>query len=142
MSPSDFATLREAVQNDEGLKLLPYVDTVGKVTIGYGRNLTDVGITKGEALQLLENDLTNAVAALNRAHPIVETLAPARQIVLANMAFNLGLASLNGFQQMWAAIGRGDFTAAADAMMDSTWARQVGPRAARLAAEMASGEIE
>ena len=142
MTPSDFGILREAVQNDEGLRLLPYVDSVGKTTIGYGRNLTDVGITKSEALTLLENDLTNAIAELTRAHPIVLNLDPVRQIVLTNMAFNMGVPSLNGFHLMWAAIDRGNFDEASIAMLDSKWATQVGARATRLASELVSGELK
>lgn len=142
MTPSQFAQLREAVQTDEGLRLVPYVDTVGKVTIGYGRNLTDVGVTKGEALQLLDNDLTNAIATLTRAHPIVLTLDPVRQIVLANMAFNLGVPALSGFKQLWAALEVGNYQDASIAMLDSHWATQVGARATRLASEMLSGEFK
>jgi len=141
MTPNEFGLLREAVQNDEGLRLLPYTDTVGKITIGYGRNLTDVGITKGEALQLLENDLTNAIAELTRAHPVVATLSTVRQIVLFNMAFNMGVPRLNQFRKMWAAIERGDFQAAASEMLDSKWATQVGLRATRLAAELEDGDF-
>ena len=43
---------------DEGLRLRPYADTVGKTTIGVGRNLTDVGISHDEALALLEKGAT------------------------------------------------------------------------------------
>jgi lysozyme len=147
MTPADFATLRAAVQADEGTgpsrdgRFFPYQDTVGKTTIGWGRNLTDVGISRGEAIQLLDNDLTQAVTALTAAHPIVATLSPVRQIVLGNMAFNVGVPGLGKFAKMWAAIHSGDFTAAATEMLDSTWATQVGARATRLASEMASGDL-
>ncbi len=141
MTPVELALLREAVQRDEGLRLLPYADTVGKTTIGYGRNLTDVGITKSEALVLLENDLAAAVEALERAHPIVLTLDPTRQIVLGNLAFNLGLPRLNGFVKMWAAIGRYDFDAAALEILDSKAAQQTGARYTRLSEEMRRGEL-
>jgi lysozyme len=142
VTPSDFAILREAVQNDEGLRLLPYVDTAGKVTIGYGRNLTDVGITKGEALQLLDNDLTNAIASLTRAHPGVQALDPVRQIVLVNVAFNVGIAGINGFVKMWAAVERGDFESAAEELLDSAAARTNPARYARLASELMTGELK
>ena len=42
---------------DEGLRLKPYTDTVGKITIGIGRNLTDVGISKEEAYALCDTDI-------------------------------------------------------------------------------------
>jgi lysozyme len=139
MTPDDFSKLREAVKLDEGLRLTPYIDTVGKMTIGYGRNLTDTGIRQSEAAVMLENDLNDTVANLTQAHPLVLTLSATRQIVLANMAFNLGLPRLNRFTKLWEAIGKGDFTAAAKEMLASTWATQVGLRAARLAAEMENG---
>lgn len=43
---------------DEGLRLRPYRDSVGKLTIGCGRNLDDVGITAAEAMMLLDNDVS------------------------------------------------------------------------------------
>ena len=39
----------EQLIRDEGLRLFPYTDTVGKLTIGVGRNLTDAGISADEA---------------------------------------------------------------------------------------------
>ena len=45
---------------DEGVKLKPYKDTVGKLTIGCGRNLDDIGISYTEVDYLLENDLNMA----------------------------------------------------------------------------------
>ena len=141
MTPADFAILRELVKQDEGLRLKPYTDTVGKLTIGYGRNLTDNGITSSEATTMLEHDLEIAVAQLTQAHPGVLQLAPARQIALANMAFNIGTAKIGGFHQMWNAIDRGAFETAAVEMLDSKWATQVGARATRLAEMMRSGEV-
>jgi lysozyme len=142
MTPAEFAILREMVKTDEGLRVKPYLDTVGKTTIGYGRNLTDNGITTAEAAMMLDHDLEMTVAQLTLAHPDVLNLAPARQIALANMAFNVGVAGIGGFHQMWAAIDRGAFETAAVEMLDSHWAQQVGPRATRLAEMMRSAEIK
>lgn len=142
MTPSDFAILRDQVKQDEGLRLKPYVDTVGKLTIGYGRNLTDQGITGAEASAMLDHDLETTVAELTLAFPFVLGLDPARQIVLGNMAYNLGVPRLKGFTQMWAAVQAGDFTAAALEMIESTWAKQVGSRATRLSEAMRTGELK
>lgn len=49
----NLTALKEELIRDEGLRLKPYRDTVGKLTIGVGRNLDDVGITKDEAMHLL-----------------------------------------------------------------------------------------
>ena len=142
MTPAEFTILRETVKRDEGLRLKVYTDSVGKLTIGYGRNLSDNGITNDEALMMLEHDLEIAQEQLTLAHPIVLSLAPARQIALINLAFNVGVASLGGFHKMWAAVDRGEFDTAAVEMLDSTWANQVGPRATRLAEMMRSAEIK
>ena len=52
--------LVEQIKKHEGLELKPYTDTVGKTTIGIGRNLDDVGITEREAEFLLMNDIGRA----------------------------------------------------------------------------------
>lgn len=44
----DMAMLLSELSRDEGRRLKPYLDTVGKTTIGVGRNLTDVGISEDE----------------------------------------------------------------------------------------------
>ncbi|MFQ5421037.1 MAG: hypothetical protein ACE5EY_11830, partial [Anaerolineae bacterium] len=56
-----------------------------------------------------------------------------------NMAFNLGRTRLARFGKMWAAIHIGDYALAAEEMLDSRWARQVGERAHRLAEMMRDG---
>jgi lysozyme len=124
---------------DEGVRLKPYRDTVGKLTIGVGRNLDDVGITLAEAMVLLGHDITWAVHELETALPWFKDLDPVRQRVLCNMCFNLGLARLLGFRNTLAAVARGDYTQAAIEMMDSKWATQVGDRAKRLAKMMEQG---
>lgn len=142
MTPDDLVTLRVQLKRDEGLRLLPYLDADKKITIGYGHNLTDTGINQNEAEDLLTQDITRHVADLLGAFPIVARLDSVRQIVLSNMCFNLGIRRLAGFVQMWAAINRSDWAGAASDMLNSDWAQQVGARATRLAASMASGELK
>ncbi len=142
MTTEDYKLLRRQIIRDEGLRLLPYTDTVGRLTIGYGRNLTDVGISQAEASDLLDNDLTLAVSDLQQAFPLVLDLDSTRFVVLACMAFNLGIGRLSKFTKMWAAIRQGDYATAAIEMMESRWAEQVGARATRLAESMRSGELK
>lgn len=142
MTPSDFSLLRQSIKNDEGLRLLPYVDVSGKLTIGYGRNLSDNGINQLEAGEMLDQDLTRHVSDLLRAFPFVDMLDSTRQVVLANMCFNMGIGRLSKFVLMWDAIKHGDYQMAATEMLNSVWATQVGKRATRLAAAMASGELK
>ncbi len=140
MTPDEFGMLREAVQTDEGLRLWPYTDGAGKITIGYGTNISD-GISSTEAAWLLDHRLTNAVAELTQTHPIVMTLAPARQIVLANLAYNMGVPVLGEFHNMWAAIGSGDFVTAAKELLNSKAAGQAPSRYARLATQLEDGSL-
>ncbi len=142
MTPDHFAQLRMIVKRDEGLRLKPYTDSVNRLSIGYGRNLTDVGISQSEANELLENDLMRAIMDLQKAFQFVLELDGPRQVVLASMAFNLGIGGLAKFSKMWAAIRAKDYAAASVAMLDSHWAEQVGHRAERLAAMMERGTFD
>ena len=123
------------IQKDEGLRLAPYRDTEGLLTIGYGRNLDHNGITEAEATYLLTNDLGVARLDAERfASPAAwSELTDDRRAVLINMAFNLGLSRLNKFTSFKAALRSHEYDQAADQMLDSRWARQVGARASRLA---------
>lgn len=131
--------LEQALVRDEGLRTRPYRCTAGKLTIGVGRNLDDVGITPAEAMALLRNDINVVTVALDARLPWWRTLDEARQHVIINMAFNMGIATLLTFKNTLALIQAGKFEDAAAAMLQSKWARQVGPRARRLAAQMKEG---
>lgn len=133
-------TLLDQLKRDEGLRLTPYKDSVGKVTIGYGRNLDDVGISQYEAELLLQHDLINASQVLRENLPWTEGLDEVRRAVLVNMSFNMGIHGLMGFKNTLALVQSGDYDRAAEQMMQSKWAAQVGPRAHRLAVQMRSGE--
>lgn len=128
------------LERDEGRVFKPYEDSVGKITIGVGRNLTDVGITNAEADFLLTNDIERTCDDLDRELPWWRDLDEERQRVLCNMAFNMGIVKLLTFTNTLAYVQAGDFGKAADNMMLSKWARQVGPRALRLAERMRKGE--
>lgn len=131
--------VRDELIQDERLKLRPYRDTVGKITIGVGRNLDDVGISGEEAMMLLDNDLARAEAGLKAALPWTSQLDEARFAVLVNMSFNLGLRGLLGFKHFLASVEQGDWKMASLNMINSAWAVQVGDRAKRLANRMLTG---
>ncbi|HYE19703.1 MAG TPA: glycoside hydrolase family protein [Tepidisphaeraceae bacterium] len=132
-------TLREQLIRDEGCKLRVYKDSRGIETIGVGRNLRDKGISQHEADMLLDADILEYSAAVIANLPWSLRLDEARRAVLVNMAFNLGVRGLLGFRNMLAAVEAGQYDRAADEMMDSQWAGQVGERAARLARQMQTG---
>ena len=131
--------LRQELIRDEGLRLKPYRCTQGKLTIGIGRNLDDNGISNEEAEILFNNDLRDVESDLDRGIPWWRVLSDARQRVLANMCFNMGLGTLLTFKNTLAAMEAGDYQKAAAGMRASLWARQVGPRADRLIKMMVEG---
>lgn len=131
--------LTKQLIRDEGCKLVPYRDTVGKLTIGIGRNLDDNGITQDEANYMLQNDIALSVKELSQ-YGWFKRLDEVRQGALINMHFNLGLPRLLTFRKMIAALDAQDFKRAANEALDSRWANQVGARADRLARQLVTGE--
>lgn len=131
--------LRAQLIVDEGLRLKPYRDTVGKLTIGVGRNLDDKGITRDEAMALLDNDLAECIGDLRGSFPWFDTLNEARQCVVVNMRFNLGPVGFRKFKRTIAAIERKDWPTAARGIRLSLAAKQTGQRYQRLADMMESG---
>ena len=131
------------LKKHEGLKLKPYKDSVGKLTIGYGRNLDDVGISEYEANMLLLNDIGKAAKDLNRifGDSLLNSIGYVRYSVLVNMMFNLGYRRFISFEKMIAAVKAHNYETAADEMIDSKWAGQVGDRSTELAELMRNGEI-
>ena len=128
--------LHKQLPIDEGVRDKPYRDTVGKMTIGVGRNLDDVGLSKSEIYFLLDNDIAAAEESARAILDNFDELSDARKAVVVNMAFNLGRTRLAGFTNTMQAIRDGRWGDAADGMLASKWAQQVGARAIRLAQSM------
>lgn len=132
--------LMTRIKKNEGYSGKPYRCTAGKLTIGYGRNLEDNGITESEASFLLSEDLRRSVSECIRAFTWFGKLNKARQGVIVEMCFNLGLPRLKTFKRMLAAMSASDYEIAASQMLDSLWAKQVGDRADALAEIMRNGK--
>lgn len=126
----------EMLKHDEGLRLFPYRCTADKLTIGYGRNLEDNGISEHEAEQMLMADTQVALEDAKKfvGEAVWENLNAERQACLINMAFNLGLPTLKKFEKFRQALEDGDMKEASAQMLNSKWSRQVGNRSHRLAA--------
>jgi len=121
-----------------GPELFPYRDTVGKLTIGYGRNLDDRGITRAEAEFMLDHDMAEAIADASTL-PYWNSLSPVRQIVMSDMTYNLGLTKLRRFVRLNNALTIQDYSLAAHEMKDSKWYRQTERRAKVLVKAMQTG---
>lgn len=131
--------IERELMRDEGVRLKPYRDTVGKLTIGVGRNLDDNGITKQEALTMLRNDIANSRQELE-SFGWYRRLDARRQDAIVNMHFNLGLPRLLSFKRMIDALNNQDYKRASDEALTSRWAVQVGERAQRIAKIIREGE--
>lgn len=135
----NLSRLKETLVRHEGLRLKPYKCTAGKLTIGVGRNLDDVGITKEEAMALLDNDIKSVVEQIKKNFKWFDSLCPARQEVVVNMVFNLGINGFLKFKNTIHFIESGQYSQAAIEMLESKWSEQVGNRAKELAKMMAEG---
>jgi lysozyme len=134
--------LHEMLIRHEGIRLKPYRDARHKLTIGVGRNLDDVGVTRAEALMLLNNDIARVRREVVGAFSWFPGLNPVRKDVVLDMVFNLGLTRFRRFKKAIAAIKAKDWEKAAREMLNSQWAKQVGRRARELAAMMNRGKYE
>lgn len=116
------------MRHHEGVSLMPYHDTAGKLTIGVGRNLTDRGLTPDEVNLLLTTDIDLARTILSGWLPFWATFPIPAQLALLSMAFNLGGPRLSGFMKMRAAILAEDWERASAEALNSKWSEQVGAR--------------
>ncbi len=158
----DREALKRELILDEGFRSRTYRCTAGKLSIGVGRNLDDVGIrpeetarlgitkagviangiTRDQAMELLDYDIGSAERDLDRHLPWWRKLDPVRQRVILNMSFNMGIGTLLDFKNTLRFMESGDFGRTADGMLASKWAGQVGERALRLAFMMRNGRVK
>jgi len=136
----DLTKATEQLKRDEGFRQFPYTDTKGKMTIGYGFNLFSDGLSPEESSLVLQHRVWKRYLALIVALPWVKNLDEARQGVLLNMAYNMGVNDLFTFSQTLQHVLNGEYDAAAESMMLSLWAKEVGDRAKRLSDQMRTGE--
>lgn len=124
---------------DEGIRNLPYPDSKGHQTIGVGHNL-EKPISNRAIYVILDDDVADAFADLDRELPWWKAMGWQRQIVLASMCFNMGIAKLLEFHKALPAMQSGDYLTASEEMKDSDWYREIGPRAERLCVMMRDGK--
>lgn len=118
---------------DEGLRLKPYRCTAGKLSIGYGRNLDDVGISQKVADIMLEEDLQVAQRTCERIFDdLFTTWSENRRLGWINLAFNLGHARLLQFKNTIRAARVNDWSEVEKGLRASLWFKQVGKRAERV----------
>ena len=135
--------LKDEITSDEGCVLKVYKDHLGYETVGVGHLLlsTDeefgkgVGhpITQTRSDELLYQDLNICLTECENAfHNNWREWPEEVKLIIANMAFNLGITRLQKFKKMFAALNAGDYKTASEEGLDSKWAKQVYNRAKRL----------
>lgn len=147
MTPENLNLLVSELRRDEGVRYLPYKDSVGINSTGVGHNLKEIPLKEGwsypltdtQVNELLESDLKNVFCDLENNISWWSNLSEVRQRVLANMCFNLGINRLLGFKNTLNFIKNGQYDDAAEGMLNSKWASQVKDRAKRLATMMKEG---
>ena len=158
----DIRTLIHVLARNEDRRNKCYLDSEGIPTVGIGFNLeradapakiAALGLDYDDVVagrqtlsdaqidRLLADDLVTAIGDARDLIADFDSLAAARQIVLVDMAFNLGKPRLANFRKMIAAIDAGDWDEAAAQMMDSRWYRQVKTRGDRNVAVMRTGTL-
>lgn len=123
--------IKKMLTRHEGKRLMPYVDTKGKVTIGIGHNLTDDGLKEKFVDAIFEDDLADTKKWVIEHISFFDKLTPNRQNVILDMAFNLR-DKLLGFKKFLFYMSSGQYASAASELMNSAFAEQTGTRAKEL----------
>jgi len=147
----DQELFRDMARHDEGARLLVYDDATGKTigpgttvignpTIGIGRNVGPggPGLRDVEMNLMLVNDAAHyseQAGVFDWFHDLDEI----RATVVVTMIFNMGFRNFCTFKNTIAHIAAGEYAQAADNMLQSLWAKQVGDRAVRLSEMMRHG---
>ena len=132
-----FVALVENISHDEGFSPHVYKDTQGVDTIGYGTSLKD-GITEHEGKLLLISRLKSYIKDIGIAVPFFLDLPSPAQIVLIDLAYQVGTHGLLKYEDMLKALAKRDYETAAQEIENSKEALETPHRAKRLAAALRS----
>lgn len=145
----DVGRLKTHLRVAEGFRSRPYLDTATPPvwTIGYGHALPritredvrDMEWTREQAEKALDEDVANAIHDAGSFGWWL-TLDQVRQAAVVELCFNLGITKFREFRKTIAAIQNREFQKASRHLLDSKWAKQVGPtRSGRLARMLETG---
>lgn len=128
------------LKRHEGYRDHIYLDTTGVLTGGWGHAFhLGSKLPMDVAELLLWHDLKAVERDFATLQIPLDPLDTVREYVIKNMLYNLGLNRFSKFKRMIAALHRQNYSAAADEMLDSKWAMQVGSRAVELSVMMRTG---
>ena len=123
-----------------GLPIGPGTVVQGHPTISRGVKLdAPGGLDENESAYLTINRINDAVTELDQALPWWKSLNDARQRILIDMTYNMGIGGLLGFHDMLDYLHLGEYDLASIQMLNSEWDTEVKARAAHLAEIMKTG---
>ena len=128
-----------SIKENEGFSSVVYKDTLGFDTVGFG---TKMPISKKEATVLLRMRINDKIEKLSRRKPLFTQLPHNVQEILAEMAYQLGVAGLLKFRKTWLYLEENEYESASVEMRDSLWYKQTPNRAEELAQRMGKQENE
>jgi len=127
--------LIEDIKFEEGYRQFPYRCTEDKLTIGYGFNLDDVGLSKQECDLILNYRIAKIISSVKSSLYFLDIKDEAWEI-LYHMAYQIGLNGLLKFKNMIKCLEKQDYVGASIEMVDSKWYGQTTNRAIRLVDKM------
>ena len=127
--------LKKRIRNHEGFIAKPYLDSLGKATIGYGHLITDEDefengkeYSKDDLLKLFEKDFAKAEMGADQLVGHIQELHIEAKNVITEMVFQLGTQGVRNFKNMIAALEARDYPRASREMLDSRWHAQTTNR--------------
>ena len=145
-----FQKAYDSIHKHEGVVYAIYKDHLGHRTFGVGHLITiddkewllpeGTVVSEDRVMDVYMDDLGIAFTAVKRLVPDICDHPEAVQLVLTNMAFNLGQSRLSGFKRMLKAVEERNYRRAAIEMLDSVWAKQVRKRANELSLMMRNAQ--
>jgi lysozyme len=140
--------IHEQIKKHEGTgpivdgNFMPYKDSKGLLTIGYGICIEKTGLRPEEAEYLLRSRISEAEEECLISFSWFSDLESVRQGVIVDMVFNMGMPRFKGFKKTIGYMSVGDHQSASIEMLRSRWAVQVGSRADNLSKAMRTGQWE
>ncbi|NEG57981.1 glycoside hydrolase family protein [Pantoea agglomerans] len=139
---------------EEGYIETPYLDTLGFPTVAGGIRIGPKGAPISSYIfrvprkvgdvwkQVIVDEKVIDMNTRPAIYAALKQCNPARADVLYSMAYQMGVDGLAAFKNTLVMISNGNFTGAAEGMLNSLWAKQTPGRARRHAEVMRTGSYD
>ena len=132
--------LLQQIKEHEGLRLKLYKCPAGKLTIGYGHNIEDNGLSKSACEFVLYDDIDEAQKNVCSifGYEFFESLPVCKRVALVDMMFNLGMAKFLTFKRFIFAVETQNWENASREVVNSRAYEQNKRRYKKIAEQIAS----